>query len=78
MARRREGAKPPPKGVLTDREREVLQQVLFSGSNAKAAKVLGVGLSTVDETMGRVRHKLKVESTAQAVLVAYKARMIEF
>jgi DNA-binding CsgD family transcriptional regulator len=68
--------KPPRE--LTARETEVLQQIAFLGDTASVAKYLSITRDAVDAHLKRVRQKLKVDTTLQAALTAYKNGWIEF
>jgi DNA-binding CsgD family transcriptional regulator len=68
-----------PKAVeLTPRERDVLQQRAFFGSNAKVAKQLEISVDTVETHLRSVRKKMQVDDTAIALLEAYKRGLIEY
>ena len=76
VLRPRKGAKKSR--LLTARERDVLQQLAILGNNAAVAEALGISRNSVNEHLGHAREKLKVQSTAQALLSAYKFRLIEY
>jgi DNA-binding CsgD family transcriptional regulator len=61
---------------LTPRELEVLQTVA-AGSTRAAADVLGVAEGTVLEHMKKVRAKLKVTTTKDAVAAAIELGLVE-
>jgi DNA-binding NarL/FixJ family response regulator len=61
---------------LTDREREVLVLVACGLSNSEIASWLTVGQETVKTHVKRIFTKLGVRDRAQAVVVAYEARLI--
>lgn len=65
-------------GSLTPRECEVLQQLAIIGDNAGTAKALNISTVSVDTHLGKVRKKFGVKSTGQALLTAYKLRLIEY
>jgi DNA-binding CsgD family transcriptional regulator len=74
---------PPPKDrkgalPLTEREREVLQHIALLGDTASVAKYLKITRGAVDAHLTRARRKLKVDTTLQAALTAYKNGWIEF
>jgi DNA-binding NarL/FixJ family response regulator len=64
--------------LLTPRECEVLQQVAVIGDNAGVAKALNISLVSVDTHLSKARKKLGVKSTGQALLTAFKNRLIEY
>ena len=74
MPSRRKGKTPS----LTQREREVLQQLAIHGEQAAAAEVLGITVAGVDAHLRSVRKKLAVKTTSQALLTAFKFGLIEY
>lgn len=64
--------------VLTARECEVLQHIALLGTAAKVAKYLNITKGGVEAHLTRARAKLKVDTTLQAALTAYKNGWIEF
>jgi DNA-binding CsgD family transcriptional regulator len=67
-----------PTNPLTARECEVLQHIALFGYTARVAKYLNITRGAVDAHLTRARKKLKVDTTLQAVLTAYKNGWIEF
>jgi DNA-binding NarL/FixJ family response regulator len=61
---------------LTNREREVLQLVAYGLTNREIAARLFLSEATVKTHVCRVLMKLEVSDRAQAVVVAYQARLV--
>jgi len=57
---------------LTEREREVLQQVAAGNSNAEIAATLSLSVATVKTHISRLLNKLDCRDRAQLVVVAYE------
>jgi DNA-binding NarL/FixJ family response regulator len=64
-------------GVLTAREREILQLLAQGMSNEDIAAALTVEVSTVKSHLARMLPKLGVRSRLQAVVWAYQNRVVE-
>ncbi|MFK7917880.1 MAG: response regulator [Ilumatobacter sp.] len=62
---------------LTDRERDVLQQLASGKSNAEIAAALFLSEATVKTYLGRVLAKLGVRDRVQAVIAAFRAGLAE-
>lgn len=65
--------KVPGIDQLTEREREVLEQLAAGRSNAEIAEALFLGEATVKTHLGRVMTKLGVRDRVQAVIAAFEA-----
>jgi DNA-binding NarL/FixJ family response regulator len=63
-------------GLLTDREREVLEQIARGRSNADIAAALFLSEATVKTHVNRIFMKLGVRDRAQAVVAAYESGLI--
>ena len=63
---------------LTPREIEVLQATAIHGDAAAAGNALGISAETIETHLKHARRKFKVKHTAQALLSALKARLIEY
>ncbi|GCE28815.1 putative transcriptional regulatory protein YxjL [Dictyobacter alpinus] len=62
---------------LTEREREVLQQMAFGQRNQKIAHILNVSEGTVKTHVHRILQKFGVEDRTQAVVMALRQRLVE-
>jgi DNA-binding NarL/FixJ family response regulator len=69
-------APPPPGGVLTPREREVLQLLAEGKSNKETASALGIGVMTVETHRSNIMHKLGAHSVAELVHYAVRHKII--
>jgi two-component system response regulator NreC len=63
-------------GLLTDREKEVLQLLAEGRSNKEVATLLDLGLSTVETHRANLMQKLNLHNTAEIVLYAVRKGMI--
>jgi two-component system, NarL family, response regulator NreC len=63
-------------GLLTDREREVLQLLAEGKSNKEAAHLLELSLHTVETHRTNLMQKLGLHNTAEIVLYAVRKRII--
>ncbi len=63
-------------GLLTDREKEVLQLLAEGRTNKEVARVLEVGLSTVETHRGNLMQKLGLHNTAEIVLYAVRKSLV--
>lgn len=64
------------KGVLTDREKDVLYQLALGHSTADAAKILGISINTVTTHTRKIHEKLQVNNRQQAVIRAINMNLI--
>jgi len=69
-------ASPPPGGVLTPREREVLQLLAEGKSNKETASALGISVMTVETHRSNIMHKLGAHSVAELVHYAVRQKII--
>lgn len=63
-------------GLLTDREKEVLQLLAEGRSNKDVASLLQLGLSTVETHRSNLMQKLGLHNTAEIVLYAVRKRLV--
>jgi DNA-binding NarL/FixJ family response regulator len=64
-------------GLLTSREREVIQLVSEGKSNKEVAAALGVGVKTVEAHRASVMHKLRLHSVSELVRYAIRNKIVE-
>ena len=69
-------APPPPGGVLTPREREVLQLLAEGKSNKETASALKISVMTVETHRSNIMHKLGAHSVAELVHYAVRHKII--
>jgi DNA-binding NarL/FixJ family response regulator len=69
-------AQPSPDGVLTPREREVLQLLAEGRSNKEVASALEISVMTVETHRANIMHKLGAHSIADLVHYAVRNMMI--
>ena len=62
----------PVAGALTDREREVLAWTAAGRRQVEIAAILGLSERTIENHLRRIRKRLGVATTAQAVRVAIR------
>jgi DNA-binding NarL/FixJ family response regulator len=67
---------PPPGGVLTAREREVLQLLAEGKSNKETATALEISVMTVETHRSNIMHKLGAHSVAELVHYAVRHKII--
>jgi two-component system response regulator NreC len=63
-------------GLLTDREKEVLQLLAEGRANKDVAALLQVGVSTVETHRANLMQKLGLHNTADIVLYAVRKRLV--
>lgn len=73
---RRHPARPPGRGALSQREREVLRLVAAGSTNREIAAALGIGDETVKTLLARTFAKLGVKRRAEAVAVAHERGLL--
>jgi DNA-binding CsgD family transcriptional regulator len=73
------GVKPPEQKDelhLSERERECLQWVADGKTDWEIGQILSISEKTVNAYIERVKHKLSVQTRAQALVVAIRRRLI--
>jgi DNA-binding NarL/FixJ family response regulator len=63
-------------GLLTDRERQVLQLIAEGKSNKEVAAILDVGVSTIDSHRKHILEKLQLHNTADLVRFAVRHGLV--
>ncbi len=63
--------------LLTDREKQVLQLLAEGRSNKEAARLLELGLSTIETHRANLMQKLNLHNTAEIVLYAVRKGVIQ-
>lgn len=66
----------PPEQVLTQRQREVLEQIAVGRTTQEIAGLLGVSRATVEKHLRLARQALTARTTPQAILLASNRRQI--
>ena len=66
-----------PAGVLTRREREVLQLLAEGRANKAVAKLLGISVKTAETHRARIMRKLRFKSLAELVRYAIRNGFVE-
>jgi len=64
-------------GILTPREREVVQLIAEGNSSKEASRILNISLKTVETHRASVMHKLNLETTAALVRYAIRNKLVE-
>jgi DNA-binding CsgD family transcriptional regulator len=62
---------------LTDRERQVLRLTAEGYSNAEIAELLTIAESTAKTHVKRILTKIDARDRAQAVVLAYRSRLMD-
>jgi len=76
MRRLQQQGKTDSYDLLTDREKETLQLVAEGKSNKEVAKILNVGVSTVETHRSNVMQKLGLHSSVDIILYAVRKKII--
>ena len=64
-------------GVLTNRERGIVQLIAEGHSNKAIASVLNISIKTVETHRSNIMHKLNFDSTAALVRYAIRNKLVE-
>lgn len=64
-------------GVLTSRERGIVQLIAEGHSNKAIASVLNISIKTVETHRSNIMHKLNFDSTAALVRYAVRNKLVE-
>ena len=64
-------------GVLTSRERGIVQLIAEGHSNKNIAHVLNISIKTVETHRSNIMHKLNFDSTAALVRYAIRNKLVE-
>jgi DNA-binding CsgD family transcriptional regulator len=64
------------KAALTDRELEVLRQVVAGKTNQEIAVILGISYKTVEKHVDSIYSKLGVASRVEAAVTAIQNKLI--
>ena len=67
----------PSAGVLTDREKQVLELVANGNSNREAAAALFIGEASIKTHLQHIYDKLGVRDRASAVAEGYRRRLLK-
>ena len=62
--------------LLTEREKETLQLLAEGKTNKDVARILNIGLTTVETHRANIMSKLGLHSTAEIVLYAVRKKII--
>jgi DNA-binding NarL/FixJ family response regulator len=68
---------PDELGILSDREREVLQLIAEGRSNKEVAQLLNLSVSTVESHRKHIMEKLDLHNTAAMVRFAVRKGIIQ-
>jgi DNA-binding CsgD family transcriptional regulator len=66
-----------PGGVVTPREREIIQLIAEGKSNKETAAALGVSTKTVEAHRANVMRKLRLQSISDLVRYAIRNKLVE-
>lgn len=61
---------------LTDRENDILEQIVFGFTNKEISKNLSISEATVENHIHHIYLKLEISNRAQAVVYALKSKII--
>ena len=64
-------------GLLTDREREVLQNLVNGYDTRRIAEILDINTLTIRKHIANIYTKLHVNSRAQVISLAYQNKWVE-
>ena len=70
-------SEPPPRSVLSTREREVLERIARGVTQREIAETLGVSVKTIETYRARIAEKLSITSRAELVAYAIKTGVLK-
>jgi DNA-binding NarL/FixJ family response regulator len=70
-------AAPEPNATITNRQRCIVQLIAEGYQTKQIAKILGIGLKTVETHRAHIMHRLDLSSSAALVRYAIRSRLAE-
>lgn len=71
------GNKTAKQGILTQREREIVQLIAEGKINKEISHLLGISVKTVETHRAAAMHKLKIKTTAELVRYAVRNNIVQ-
>ena len=72
-----DGKTPASESTLTNREREVVQQIAEGRIHTEIARILNISVKTVETHRANAMHKLKLRSAAELVRFAVRNNIVQ-